>query len=90
MILTFAAAFLAMCATAIAAREQVFPAHIDLPDGFQPEGIAIAGQQAYVTTASFDVPTTIDDLGRRLYAVNARFGTAPGATVDYWITQVRK
>src|SRR5918999_2910301 len=48
VILTFAAAFLAMCATAIAAREQVFPARIDLPDGFQPEGIAIAGQQVYV------------------------------------------
>jgi sugar lactone lactonase YvrE len=43
-----------------------------------------------ITSPSFDVPTTIDDLGRRLYAVNARFGTAPGPTTDYWITQVRK
>jgi hypothetical protein len=39
---------------------------------------------------SFSVPTTIDDLGRRLYAVNARFGTTPDRTTQYWLTQVRK
>jgi sugar lactone lactonase YvrE len=42
----------------------------------------------------FDVPTTIDDLGRRLYAVNARFRMAPEPPLvqpaDYWITQHRK
>jgi sugar lactone lactonase YvrE len=38
----------------------------------------------------FDVPTTIADLGRRLYAVNARFGTTPTPTTEYWITQLRK
>jgi sugar lactone lactonase YvrE len=43
-----------------------------------------------ITSTSFDVPTTIDDLGRRLYAVNARFGTAPTPTTDYWLTLVRK
>lgn len=43
-----------------------------------------------ITSPSFDVPTTIDDLDRRLYAVNARFGTTPTPTTDYWITQVRK
>jgi sugar lactone lactonase YvrE len=43
-----------------------------------------------ITSAGFDVPTTIDELGRRLYAVNARFGTVPSPTTDYWITQVRK
>jgi sugar lactone lactonase YvrE len=43
-----------------------------------------------ITSPSFDVPTTIDDLGRRLYAVNARFGTAPTPTTDYWLTQLRK
>jgi sugar lactone lactonase YvrE len=43
-----------------------------------------------ITSPSFDVPTTIDELGRRLYAVNARFGTAPGPTTDYWVTQFRK
>jgi sugar lactone lactonase YvrE len=35
------------------------------------------------------VPTTIDDLGRRLYAVNARFGSPP-ATTDYQVVQLRK
>jgi sugar lactone lactonase YvrE len=43
-----------------------------------------------ITSPGFDVPTTIDALGRRLYAVNARFGTAPTPTTDYWLTQVRK
>jgi sugar lactone lactonase YvrE len=37
-----------------------------------------------------DVPTTIADHGKRLYAVNARFGTPPTPTTDYWITQMRK
>jgi sugar lactone lactonase YvrE len=43
-----------------------------------------------ITSPGFDVPTTIDDHGKRLYAVNARFGTTPTPTTDYWITQVRK
>ena len=43
-----------------------------------------------ITSSGFDVPTTIDDLGRRLYAVNARFSTPPTPTTDYWLTQVRK
>jgi sugar lactone lactonase YvrE len=34
----------------------------------------------------FDVPTTIDRFGRRLYAVNARFNTPPGPTTKYWVT----
>jgi hypothetical protein len=33
------------------------------------------------------VPTTIDDLDRRLYAVNARFGKSGP---DYWVTQLTK
>jgi hypothetical protein len=36
------------------------------------------------------VPTTIDDLGRRIYAVNARFGTPVTPDTEYWVTQVRK
>jgi hypothetical protein len=40
--------------------------------------------------ARFAVPTTIDDLGRRLYAVNARFGAPTPATTDYQVVQVRK
>jgi sugar lactone lactonase YvrE len=42
-----------------------------------------------ITDGRFAVPTTIDDLGRRLYAVNARFGSPP-ATTDYQLIQVRK
>ena len=43
-----------------------------------------------IASSGFDVPTTVADLGRRLYAVNARFGTTAPPTTDYWITQVRK
>jgi len=38
----------------------------------------------------FDVPTTIDDFGSRLYAVNARFSTPATPATPYWITQARK
>jgi sugar lactone lactonase YvrE len=38
----------------------------------------------------FAVPTTIDDLGKRLYAVNARFGAPTPATTDYQVVQLRK
>ncbi|MCP9484281.1 MAG: hypothetical protein MSC30_00285 [Gaiellaceae bacterium MAG52_C11] len=44
----------------------------------------------YLIDADFDVPTTIDDLGARLYAVNARFGTPPTPTTRYDIVQVAK
>lgn len=37
-----------------------------------------------------DVPTTIDEFGTRLYAVNARFGTAATPTTPYWVTQLPK
>jgi len=43
----------------------------------------------HIQDTRFAVPTTIDDLGRRLYAVNARFGSPP-ATTDYQVVQVRK
>ena len=43
-----------------------------------------------IADPGFSVPTTIDDHGKRLYAVNARFGTPPSPTTDYWVTQVRK
>jgi hypothetical protein len=42
-----------------------------------------------ITDARFAVPTTIDEHGRRLYAVNARFGSPP-STTDYQVVQVRK
>jgi sugar lactone lactonase YvrE len=38
----------------------------------------------------FAVPTTIDDLGKRLYAVNARFGAPTPAMTDYQVVQLRK
>jgi hypothetical protein len=41
--------------------------------------------------ATFDVPTTIAEHGHNLYAVNARFGTAPSPTTDhYWVTKFPK
>lgn len=38
----------------------------------------------------FSVPTTIDDFGRRLYAVNARFGTQNPGSADYQVVQLAK
>ena len=43
-----------------------------------------------ITDSRFAVPTTIDDHGRRLYAVNARFGATTPSTTDYQVIQVRK
>jgi hypothetical protein len=42
-----------------------------------------------ITNAGLDDPTTIDRFGTSLYAVNARFSTPPGPTVQYWVTKVR-
>jgi sugar lactone lactonase YvrE len=47
--------------------------------------------QMHITDPDFDVPTTIDDFGKRLYAVNARFRPAPPPPdFDYWLAQFRK
>jgi sugar lactone lactonase YvrE len=43
-----------------------------------------------IRSDDFDVPTTVAEHGSRLYAVNARFGTTPTPTTEYWITQVGK
>jgi sugar lactone lactonase YvrE len=43
-----------------------------------------------ITNPGLDDPTTIDRFGASLYAVNARFSTTPGPTVDYWVTKVRR
>ena len=43
-----------------------------------------------ITDPDFDVPTTIDRLGSRLFAVNARFGTTPTPTTPYAVIQVRR
>ena len=45
----------------------------------------------HITDPDFDVPTTIDEFGNRLYAVNARFRpTQPPPDFDYWLAQFRK
>ena len=46
--LLLALASVAVVATSVAGAQNVFPTRIDLPDGSQPEGIAIAGEQFYV------------------------------------------
>jgi hypothetical protein len=43
-----------------------------------------------ITHPQFDVPTTIDEFGHHLYAVNARFTTPPEPDTEYWVTRVRK
>ena len=43
-----------------------------------------------ISNPGFDVPTTAAHHGSRLYLVNARFGTTPTPTTDYWITQIKK
>jgi sugar lactone lactonase YvrE len=43
-----------------------------------------------LTDPDFRVPTTIDDLGRRLYTVNARFGTPNPDALEYEVVQLRK
>jgi hypothetical protein len=43
-----------------------------------------------ITNTDLDDPTTIDEHGSRLYAVNARFSTPPGPDVEYWVTQLRR
>jgi sugar lactone lactonase YvrE len=43
-----------------------------------------------LTDPDFAVPTTIDDHGRRLYAVNARFGTPNPSQADFQVVQLSK
>jgi sugar lactone lactonase YvrE len=43
-----------------------------------------------ITSPKFDVPTTVALHGNRLYAVNARFGTASGANATYSVVAVRR
>ena len=46
--------------------------------------------RARITDGRFAVPTTIDEHGRRLYAVNARFNSMSPSTTNYEVVQVRK
>jgi sugar lactone lactonase YvrE len=43
-----------------------------------------------LTDPDFAVPTTIDDHGRRLYAVNARFGVANPSSAEFQVVQLSK
>ncbi len=42
-----------------------------------------------ITSADFDVPTTLARQRGHLYAVNARFGTTDPQPAPYWVTRVR-
>ena len=44
--------------------------------------------QQIITNDNFDIPTTADNQGARLYTVNARFTTPPGPDVEYDIIRV--
>jgi sugar lactone lactonase YvrE len=44
----------------------------------------------HITDPRFDIPTTIDEFGKWLYAVNARFTTPPTPTTTYTVVQVEK
>jgi sugar lactone lactonase YvrE len=41
-----------------------------------------------LTSAKFDVPTTVAAFGNSLYLPNARFGTPPEPNTAYWITRI--
>ncbi len=54
------------------------------------KGFASGRLTRTITDPGFDVPTTIGRLGKRLYAVNARFGTTPTPSTEYSVVQVRR
>ncbi len=43
-----------------------------------------------ITSSNFDVPTTIAEFGRALYAVNARFGTPTPDEITYDVVRIHK
>jgi hypothetical protein len=43
-----------------------------------------------ISSADFDVPTTLARSHGRLYAVNARFNTPPTPDTEYWVSKVPK
>jgi sugar lactone lactonase YvrE len=53
-------------------------------------GLASGRVVTRLTDAHVSVPTTIDDFGRRLYVVNARFGIPNPNTAAYQVVQLRK
>jgi sugar lactone lactonase YvrE len=53
-------------------------------------GLGAGTVVSHITDPRFDVPTTIDEFGKWLYAVNARFTTPPTPDTTYTIVQVEK
>ena len=45
---------------------------------------------ATLTSPDFAVPTTVAAFGNSLYLPNARFGTPPTPTTDYWVTRIAR
>ena len=43
-----------------------------------------------ISDPAFRIPTTVDEFGNRLYAVNARFGTPNANLIEYEVVQVSK
>ncbi len=43
-----------------------------------------------ITDPDLDDPTTIDEFGGSLYAVNGRFSTPPTPDTPYWVTRLPK
>lgn len=43
-----------------------------------------------ITHPQLSGPTTVDDFGRHLYVVNARFGTPMDSDTPYWVTKLSK
>ena len=53
-----------------------------------PRGFTSGTVVGELTSANFDIPTTIASLGNRLYVVNARFSTPPRPTTPYTMVAI--
>ena len=53
-------------------------------------GLASGTITDLLTDSDFDVPTTIAEFGKYLYAVNARFGVTSPATQPYSVVRVER
>ena len=53
-------------------------------------GLGAGAIVGLITSPNFDVPTTLDEFGKWLYAVNARFTTPPTPDTTYTVVQVEK
>lgn len=55
-----------------------------------PRGFTSGTVVGELTSANFDIPTTIASLGNRLYLVNSRFSTPPTPTTPYAMVAVER